>query len=58
VRSVVALLRHSARSIALGPCPVKLPWPPYGASEVEVLAYEQAYNERSRWRFQSRWVHL
>jgi hypothetical protein len=30
----------------------ELPWPPYGASEAEVLTYEQAYNERSRWRFQ------
>ena len=30
----------------------ELPWPPYGASEAEILAYEQAYNERSRWRFQ------
>ena len=30
----------------------ELPWPPYGASEAEVLAYEQAYNERGRWRFQ------
>ena len=30
----------------------ELPWPPYGAAEAEVLAYEQAYNERGRWRFQ------
>jgi hypothetical protein len=30
----------------------ELPWPPYIASEAEVLTYEQAYNERSRWRFQ------
>jgi hypothetical protein len=30
----------------------ELPWPPYGASEAEVFVYEQAYNERSRWRFQ------
>ena len=30
----------------------QLPWPPYGASEAEVLTYEQAFNERSRWRFQ------
>jgi hypothetical protein len=30
----------------------ELPWPPYGASEAEILTYEQAYNERARWRFQ------
>jgi hypothetical protein len=30
----------------------QLPWPPYGASDAEVLTYEQAFNERSRWRFQ------
>jgi hypothetical protein len=30
----------------------ELPWPPYGASEAEMRAYELAYNERSRWRFQ------
>jgi hypothetical protein len=30
----------------------ELPWPPYGASETEMFAYEQAYNEGSRWRFQ------
>ena len=28
------------------------PWPPQGASEAEVLSYEQTYNERSRWRYQ------
>lgn len=29
-----------------------LPWPPYGANEAMMLASEQAFNERSRWRFQ------
>jgi hypothetical protein len=30
----------------------ELPWAPYGATEADTLAFEQAYNERSRWRFQ------
>ena len=30
----------------------QLPWPSYGASEAEILTHEQAFNERSRWRFQ------
>jgi hypothetical protein len=30
----------------------EFPWPPYGASEEQALAYEQLFNERAHWRYQ------